>query len=215
MMPKASLTLLSALVLAGHAKAESAPLTQKALRPAIENYLKEKGNFCLNKYDWPIEVRDSDRPNRTRDAIQMPALEKVGLVTASRGDPGLTRYELTEEGRKYYRTQKIVMHRPGDQSVEHSGDLCAAKLVLDQVVSWEAPREANAAQSGAAPQRADHGTQLIVKYTYKVVSAPDWTRDPQVAKAFPMMRRIFDGAGSQELEQRVTWSGRRWVAVTP
>ncbi|HEX4242113.1 MAG TPA: hypothetical protein VHZ53_11935 [Steroidobacteraceae bacterium] len=215
MMPKASLTLIAALALAGHAKAASAPLTQKALRPAIESYLKEKGNFCLNKYDWPIEVQDGDRPNGTRDAIQMPALEKVGLVTASRGEPGLTRYELTKEGRKYYRTQKIVIHRPGDQSVEHSGDLCAAKLVLDRVVSWDAPRETSAAQSAAAPQSADHDTQVIVRYTYKVVSAPDWTRDPEVAKAFPMMRRIFDGAGSQELEQSVTWSGRRWEAVTP
>jgi hypothetical protein len=203
MKPKILLTLITLSAASLAARAAPPQLTQKALRPAIETYLHEKGKYCLGKYDWPIEVSDGDRRNRSRDAVQMPVLEKVGLVSSSSADQGVARYDLTAEGRKYYVDKQTITRGAGGQAMQHAKDLCAATLVLDRVVSWE------------APQDGDGRTQVLVKYTYKVTSAADWTRDSEVARAFPMMHRILEGAGSQQLEQLLNWSGHRWVAVTP
>ncbi len=85
----------------------------------------------------------------------------------------------------------------------HQGDFCAAQLQLDKVVSWDPPK------------KVEGQTRTTVKYTYKVADAAPWTQDPDIKKVFPMMARILDRAGTQQLEQLVAWSGHGWVAVTP
>ena len=182
----------------------SAPtLSQKAFTPAVEQYLQEKGNFCLGKFDWPISVTDADRKIGTNDALQMPVMEKLGLVVSAAGqEPGLKRYSLTEEGKKYYVAKKTVTLGPVDKPIEHPGDFCAAKLALDKVVSWEPPTVVNG---------KPHTT---VMYTYKVAAAADWTHDPDIQRVFPMIHRILTGAGSMKLMQGFAWSDKGWVATT-
>src|SRR5262249_2027859 len=75
--------------------------TGGTLRPAMEKFLAERGDLCLGKYDWPIEVSERDFQAGTRDAVQLPVLEKAGIVRSST-QARTTRYELTEAGRKFY-----------------------------------------------------------------------------------------------------------------
>jgi hypothetical protein len=191
-------------VAAAHANVPAAP-SQKSLKPAVRKYLEEKGNFCLGKFEWPIAVSDEDRKTGTNNALQMPVLEKLGLVVASDspGDPSIKNYSLTEEGRKYYLTKQTITVNSAGQRIRHPGDLCPAKLQLDKVVAWD------------PPSVVDGKTQTTVKYTYRIAKAADWTQDPEVRKVFPIIARIIDNAGSQQLMQLFAWSGHGWVALTP
>lgn len=195
-------TLLA--VAAAQANVPAAP-SQKSLKPAVRKYLEEKGNFCLGKFEWPIAVSDEDRKTGTNNALQMPVLEKLGLVVASDspGDPSIKNYSLTDEGRKYYLTKQTITVNSAGQKIRHPGDLCPAKLELDKVVAWD------------PPSVEDGETRTTVKYTYRIAKAADWTQDPEVRKVFPMIARILDNAGSQQLMQLFVWSGHAWVALTP
>ena len=196
--------LLSAAALITSAQASAPALSQKAFTPAVEKYLQEKGNFCLGKFNWPISVTDADRRIGTNDALQMPVMEKLGLVVSAAGEePGVKRYALTDEGRKYYLVKKTVTLGPIDKPVEHPGDFCVAKLTLDRVLSWQPPTVVNG------------NPQTTVMYTYKIAAAAEWTHDPDVQRVFPMIHRILDGAGSMQLMQGFAWSGKAWVATVP
>ncbi len=179
--------------------------TQKNLKPALREYLQKKGDFCLGKFEWPIAVSDEDRKLGTNDAIQMPALEKLGLVSSAPApdDATITEYALTAAGRKYYLARRTITVNSAGQKIRHPGDLCPAKLKLDKVVSWDDPTV------------VDGQTQTTVKYTYKIVSAAAWARTAEIRKVFPVIPRILDHAGDQQLMQLFTWSGHGWVPVTP
>jgi hypothetical protein len=206
----ATTTLLAAVsltVLVGLAQAAAPPavLTAKNLQPAVRKYLEERGDFCLGKFEWPVAVSAADRQMRTNDSLQMPVLEKLGLVSESEvpSDPTVKQYSLTEQGRKYYLTRKTVTVNAAGQQIRHSGDLCPAHLQLDKVVSW------------AKPSITEGRTQTTVTYTYKVSRAADWAQDPDIRQVFPMIARILDNAGTQRLEQLFVWTGKGWAAVTP
>jgi hypothetical protein len=194
---------LVAVVGATHAAAPV--LSDKSLKPAVEKYLREKGDFCLGKFDWPIVVTEAERQTGTNDSLQMPVLQKLGLVMSApkAGDPTALQYDLTTQGKKYYLVKQTVSFGPGDRSVTYRGDFCAAKLKLDKVVGWLPPQVIN----GRA--------QTTVNYTYKVATAADWTRDPDIKKVFPMIPRILDSAGRMQMTQLFAWSSRGWVAVSP
>jgi hypothetical protein len=195
-------TLLA--VAAAHANVPPAP-SQKSLKPAVRKYLEEKGNFCLGKFEWPIAVTDEDRRLGTTDALQMPVLEKLGLVVAaaSPGDPTVKNYSLTDEGKKYYLSKRTITVNSAGQKISHPGDLCPAKLKLDKVVSWD------------PPSVVDGKAETRVKFTYQVAQSAPWARDPDVRQVFPMVAKILDSAGSQQLMQLFVWSGHAWVALTP
>lgn len=196
------LFMTAALAAAGHASAPT--LSQKAFTPAVEKYLREKGEFCLGKFNWPISVTDGDRRIGTNDALQMPVLERLGLVAAFAGEgPGIKQYALTDEGKKYYVIKKTVTLGPVDKAIEHPGDFCAAKLTLDKVVRWQPVSVVNGKP------------QTTVMYTYKIAAAADWTHDPDIQRVFPMIHRILDGAGSLQLMQGFVWSNKAWVATIP
>jgi len=183
----------------------SPELNEKTFRPAVERYLSAKGDFCLGKFNWPIVVTDSDRQHASRDAVQMPVLEKLGLVASSSGpdDPNARFYDLTPEGRKYYIRKKTYTRGPLDAPVAHPGDFCAARLKLDRVVSW------------LPVTVVDGHEQTTVRYTYKLAFVAPWARDPGIQKVFPMVDRIVAGEGAQQLVQVFARVEGRWVPVTP
>ena len=198
------------LMMASDAAPGSAPaLSPEAFKPAVEEYLQEKGYLCLGKFDWPISVSDIDRQARTKDAVQMPVLEKQGLASAARADVGapadaaaVTRYDLSETGRKYYLINKPAAPT-GDASTVHRGDLCGATLKLDQIIKWQ------------TPEIVDGHPQTTVRYTYRIVDPADWILDADVNRVFPMVHRLLIGARSLQLEQAFEWADGRWVAVVP
>jgi hypothetical protein len=187
--------------------------SHKELQRALDGYLAKQGNVCLGKFDWPVVVSERDFRLGTRDAVQMPVLEKLGLVTSTSSiqqrvrdeveeTVSVKRYELTEAGRKYYLDKASTTEAPGGGKLEHHKDLCAAKLSLDKVVGWSKPTDSPGSR------------QVTLTYTYHV-SAAEWTADPDAQRVFPMLDRIIKGEGTMQLEQRMLLARDGWVAVGP
>jgi hypothetical protein len=193
-----ALPLLSLAACGGRAEANRDSFTA-----AVNGYLDKRGDLCLGKYDWPIEVTAQEIQAGGRNAVQLPVLEKLGVVRSiavSADDPAqqaaaplvARRYELTEAGKKYY----LKRERAGTHA--HAADFCAAKLSLDKIVAWEIHQ--NGAQSEA-----------IVTYTYRVAAAP-WAQDPDAQRVFPAVARVLSGAGKAQLREAFTLTGSGWAA---
>jgi hypothetical protein len=206
--------MLAVLVGACHAKPapDRNAANQDNFARGMVAYLAARGELCLGK-EFPLDVTEREFQLRARNAVQMPALEHLGLVTSSAAmgqittEDGpvavpVTRFELTEAGRHYYRTQPGVgegqrAHGVGEGQRAH-GDLCVAKLSLNKVVSWEM-----AAEKGAR--------SAVVSYTYHVEAAP-WTRVPEIKAVFPAVDRVVMGADSALLKEGFTLTNDGWVA---
>jgi|SRR6185437_17027257 len=64
-------------------------------------------------------LSDADRQAGTNDAIQMPALERLGLVSvaAAANDRTIKEYSLTSAGQKHYRArQTVTVNSAGQKS---------------------------------------------------------------------------------------------------
>lgn len=176
----------------------------------ITDYLAERGHFCLAEYEWPRYVAD-DTSSNSRDAMQMPVLEKLGLVSSKQmtvertGDDGAKisvpgrRYDLTKEGQKFYLHKPVVVATPNKQ-VTHDADFCVATLTLDKVIGWETP-----------VKEQDGTSRTSVLYTYHIDPAP-FTRDPDFQRVFPMVTRVVEGAGTLQLREGVRLTKDGWVA---
>ncbi|WP_233833830.1 hypothetical protein [Paraburkholderia sp. ZP32-5] len=204
-----ALSLIALTLFAGcHDKSQDA--SRENFTAAINGFLAQHGHMCLAKYDWPIYVTTDDTANGTRDALQMPVLEKLGLVKgknvqAERTDADGKKiyanarvYELTPEGQKYY------LHIPevvatATKTVTHPADFCAASLTLDKVVGWEKPMQLNGK------------TVSSVVYTYKIDPAP-WAKDADAQRVFPMVKRVIEGAGTMQLREGVHLTSEGWVS---
>ena len=177
---------------------------------AVTDYLAQRGHLCIAKYDWPIAVTDADRQARSPDALQLPVLEALGLVashdtTVSRkgadGTPATVparEYALTAEGRKYYLHVPVVVATPASH-VTHPADFCVATLSLDRVFGWEPPRT------------MANRTVSSVLFSYRIDPAA-WTHTPDVRRAFPMVMRAIDNAGTLQLRLGVHLTKQGWVA---
>jgi hypothetical protein len=196
---------------AGAAFAAPAQPNRTAVTAALREYLAKQGNFCLGKFDWPIDVSERDFQLGTRDAVQMPVLEKLGLVVASEASVirrtddteetvAVRRYALTKSGERFYLKREIARTTPDGQKIVHGGDFCAAKLSLNRLIQWDESTIVGSYEETTA------------KYTYKITPA-SWTRDEEIRRVFPMIDRIIRGEGTLQLQQRLRLVGKSWVAV--
>jgi hypothetical protein len=195
------LLLLAAAGATLHATAAPAPVPNKtALGTALARYLADRGQLCVGKYDWPITVTPQDVESGQRNAVQLPAMEQAGLVQATPGDDGAVTYRLSAAGSKYYwpRTVNRRDGKPGEMAVH---DVCAGRLMLEQVVRW------------TAPMRVGDNYESTVTYTYTIAPAA-WTADPRLQQVFPMIARVIKGQHTAQLAQRMRFAGGRWEAVT-
>jgi hypothetical protein len=205
----AGIAVLLASALLGGCEDKTEPNMQNFTR-SINQYLGERGRLCLAKYDWPIAVTAAEQASRSRDAVQMPVLEKLGLAKGTdvssegTGEDGAKvvlqtrQYELTDEGRKFYIHSPVVVATAG-RTVTHPADFCVATLTLDKVVGWE------------TPQTHDGVTRTSVLYTYKIDPAA-WTRDADFRRVFPMVARVVEGAGVMQLREGVQLTKDGWTA---
>ena len=180
------------------------------LRQALESYLASQGNVCVGKFDWPVEVTEREAQSHSRDAVQMPVLEKLGLVSSSRVTVQRTtedgtktlparRYELTDAGRRFYLDKEATTDlAPG--TVQHHKDFCGAKLSLDRVVMWNKPTDPG------------DGHEVTLTYTYHV-EPYEWMRDPAAQQVFPMIDRLIKGDGTLRLEERMRLVAAGWIPV--
>jgi hypothetical protein len=182
---------------------------ERSLTSAVTQYLSGHGDLCVGKFTWPRVVTEEDRLAGTNDAVQLPVLERLGLVEsteisqpAAAGAAVARRYSLTAKGRQYYLQKKRITLGAHDQPVEHDKDLCVAHLTLDKVVKWSPPEQA-------------HGhLETMVHYTYRIKSA-DWTADTEVRKVFPVVDRIIRGQGNLLMSVNVRLQDGKWMPVLP
>jgi hypothetical protein len=203
-------TMIVALPLLS-ACAKKSDATRANFEEGLRAYLERRGDLCIGKAAWPIDVWPHDVTTGTRDAIQMPVFERLGLVRSRDvaidvpTDDGTTpvevkRYELTEAGLRDYRSHEIGINAAGEKVA--AGDFCVARLSLSKVVRWElAP--------SATP--GDERPRAVVAYTYEVAADP-WTRDPEVQRVLPAVARVVSGARSAELKESFTLTSDGWVA---
>jgi len=173
----------------------------------LRAYLDKRGDLCLNKTKWPIDVPLNAAPN-DRDALQMPVFERLGLVRSSSatvdskaGDKvvpvDVRRYELTDAGRARY-IQRERGRGPTGEPIYES-DLCVARLSLDRIV------RADVIEHDAGARDA------TVAYTYHV-EAPAWTHDAEVQRVLPMVAHVVNGEGTAQLTETFIWTRDGWVA---
>lgn len=201
---KAVHLLLCAALVACHD--ERAANTENFTR-ALDAYLAERGELCVGKTEWPIDVSAREAELGTRDAKQLPVLERLGLVSATDAvarrkdedrtyDVPVRRYELTPAGHAYFHARSV---RNASGKVVPSSDLCVAKLTLDQLKSSHVTTDAKGQRSA------------VLWYTYHATPAP-WASDPEVGRVFPAVARVLHGAGKDELREEVTLTPAGWVA---
>lgn len=188
-------------------------LNQANVSKAMQNYLAQRGDLCLAKSQWPIDVTASETGTGSRNGVQMPVLEQLGLVSSAdavaerKDDEGnvskvpVRRYQLTDEGKKYYLARAPHKHEVDDHYAAVANDFCAAKLSLDHVVGWEPVKHPGATTTDEA----------VVTYTYQVAPAP-WARDASVGRVFPMLDTVLKGAGVMQLKEAFVLTSAGWEA---
>lgn len=139
---------LSATLLAACAPvADSAVADEANFTRAMQAYLAIRGDLCVGRGSWPVDVTLEEAVQGSRNALQLPVLERLGLVksTAVQVEAGnevphrtdARRYALTEAGGRFCRARA-----PHKRATEHpvaAHDFCAARLSLQRVVRWEPP----------------------------------------------------------------------------
>jgi hypothetical protein len=203
------LMLFGVLLLIGCARKNDA--NEKNFSGALNSYLAKKGQLCLGiPSTWPVDLNEAERRSGMSTAAEMAALEKAGLVrsheTETEYTPPLStrpvkarvlRYELTEDGKKFYR-EKQTLALVGTKGKQ--GDLCFGQQALDTIVKWE---EQNA---------AGDSKEVSVFYTYKIEDLADWAKSPDVQRVFPGIVSTIDGAGKTQMNQILMLTDQGWEA---
>jgi hypothetical protein len=201
--------VLGSFLLAGCGSKNDA--NEKNLSEATNAYLVKKGQLCLGLASkWPVDLQDSDRGQGIVRGSQMAALEKAGLVRSHEAETEITplsgappvkskvlRYELTDDGKKFYR-EKEVPGLIGEK--ESRGDICFGQQALDTVVRTE------------GPIAVGDKKEMTLYYTYKIENLADWAKSPDVQNVFPGIVSTINGAGKTTLNQNLILTDHGWEA---
>jgi len=184
---------------------------EKNLSEATNAYLVKKGQLCLGlAAKWPVDLQESDRGPGIVRGSQMAALEKVGLVRSHETETEVTplsgtapvkvkvlRYELTDDGKKFYQ-EKEAAGLIGQK--ESRGDICFGQQALDSVTKTE------------GPIAVGDKKEMTLYYTYKIENLADWAKNPDIQKTFPGIVSTINGAGKTQLNQNLTLTDQGWEA---
>ena len=201
--------VLGTLLLVGCGSKNDA--NEKNLSEATNANLIKKGQLCLGIVSkWPVDLPESERRMTIGRAPEMAALEKIGLVRSHETETEFTpfsnttpvkanvvRYELTEEGKKFFREKEI----PGlTGKKEIRGDICFGQQALDSVVKTE------------GPITVGDKKEMTLYYTYKIENLADWANNPDIQRAFPGIVPTINGVGKATLNQNLTLTDQGWEA---
>lgn len=183
--------------------------TAETFASVLKQHIDSHSELCVGRHTWPIDVPDVAEKDTLRDYVQMNALEHAGLVAhetgftttrplragASETVPAL-RYQLTDKGRQFFK------EHPDTANAHASGepDLCYGTVHLKEVKKW-------------SPIQLDTDSKknlTTVTYTYTIDAAP-WTSDEAVQKAYPVVARVVNGSGKDELHQDMVQSDKGWA----
>ena len=200
--------LLGTLLLAGCGSKSDANV--KDLSDATNAYLAKKGQLCLGiSTKWPVDLQESDQRAGNVKASEMASLEKVGLVhsqnteaeyTTLSGRPAkakVLRYELTDEGKKFYREKEVVGLGPNKEAL---GDICFGQQALDKVSKTE------------GPTKVGDTTAATIYYTYRIDNLANWANNLDIQKVFPGITATLNGAGKTTVNQALVLTAQGWIA---
>ena len=184
---------------------------EKNFSEALNSYLGKKGQLCLGiPSTWPVDLNEAERRGGMGTAAEMAALEKAGLVSSHETETEYTpplstrpvkarvlRYELTEDGKKFYREKQtlVLVGTKGKQ-----GDLCFGQQALDKIVKWE------------GPSSVGDSKEASVFYTYKIENLAEWAKTPDIQRVFPGVASTIDGAARTQMNQTLTLTDQGWQA---
>lgn len=183
---------------------------EKNFSEALNSYFAKKGLICLGMAStWPVDVNQRERGTTVGTAPEMAILEKIGLVRSHETETESTplfstrpvkarvlQYELTEEGKKFYREKGGGL--AGNKEVR--GDLCYGQQTLDKIIKWEGPTAAGDSEEAS------------VFYTYKIANLAEWAKTPDIQRVFPGIVPTIDGAGKTVMNQALTLTNQGWQA---
>ena len=184
---------------------------EKNLSEATNASLVKKGQLCLGiATKWPVDLQESDRGPGIVRGSEMAALEKVGLVRSHETEIEVTplsdtrpvkakvlRYELTDDGKKFYQ-EKQAVGLIGEK--ESRGDICFGQQALESVIKTE------------GPITVGDKKEMTLYYTYKIENLADWAKNPDIQRAFPGIISTLNGAGKTMLNQNLILTDQGWEA---
>jgi hypothetical protein len=202
------------LLLAGCNGKKGTSVTDESMGAAVDQYLAKNGDTCLLLNDWPVEV--SEHETRMEEKLphglarQMATLKMFGLVTETEGEVDqligkrptgrkfkVRTFNLTEEGKKFYRPEVVPHAALAGSNPKVKGDLCYGKKAVEKVIKLDLLPE-------SAPVE-----EYNVRYLYKIDGLPEWAKRPEFQQTFPGAARIISEAGKKQMTHgvKVTDSG--------
>lgn len=177
----------------------------------INQYLARHGRVCtFFAQTFPIDIPISELKDQYGTAPQMAALEQANLVRGSntiasiRGMMGalgqsaprpVRRYDLTDEGRKYFQMKPGVLGQ--------SGAFCYGQKTVDSIVEWTKP-------TAMGPNM-----QSEVAYTYKIADLAPWAKEVPVQQAFGDIRSTVSGISRDDEIAGLQLTNQGWEVPEP
>ncbi len=203
----AALMAAATFALVGCSKPDPDAQARADFEAGLRTFLADgHDQVCLGMYDWPIDLTEEEAGAKSRHAVQLPVFEQLGLARSTlvpvpkdkvNPDGAIKRYELTDEGRKYYKAHAYTSR----DKVAHHNDFCVARLSLAKVESWQI--DSRDAQHPLA----------TVSWTYHVEPAR-WLANEDARRVLPMVAKVIQGGdGSLQMHQGFERGDKGWVAV--
>ncbi len=232
-----ALAAIGLMMVSSGSQASTSQPSLRALTSAVNQYLADHGDLCVGKFTWPRIVTPEDRLARTNDAVQLPVLERLGLVKSThiatpatgkpasstptpadaavipvaQGSPPGPDAEKTESSKQYSLTEK------GSRSYLQKKRITLG--VHDQPVEHDADLcvarlTLEKVVKWSPPEQVHGRLETMVSYTYHV-KAVDWMADPQAREVFPIVDRIIRNEGSLLMSVTARLQDGKWQPVLP
>jgi hypothetical protein len=226
------------MLTAGVLHAASDQPSERELTRAVTQYLSDHGDLCVGKFAWPRVVTQQDQAAHTNDAVQLPVLERLGLVesieisapavvtpaswtptaadasgkAAAQGSQSGAAPAVAETARRYSLTakgQRYYLQKKRTTLGLHDRPVEHDKDLCVAHLSLDKVVK-------WTPPEPVHGhPATVVRYTYHVKSAADWMADPQARQVFPVVDRIIRNQDNMLMSVTVELQDGKWVPVLP
>ena len=174
-------------------------------KAAINEYLIKHGKTCIPiSRPFPFDIPIANLNETAGPVTEMAALERVGLLHStnttavvhgmldalrgSRPPQAVKRYEMSSDGQKYFQQYQTA--------IGQSDGFCYGQKEVNSIVKWD--------------ELVKQGDSSVtsVTYTYRIENQADWARQPDVERAFPIIKMTLDQAGTnQTAEAHLTNKG--------
>jgi len=218
-------------------QAGTAQPSQHEMTTAVNQFLADHGDLCVGKFTWPRVVTAQDREAKTNDAVQLPVLERLGLVVArevsapasakpaswtpAAGDTGAsaaapgsepgTATATAESGKSYSLTEKgrkyYLQKRRITVGAHDRPTAHDADLCVGHLSLDKVVKWSN-------PEQVHGHLETVVRYTYHIKAA-DWMEDPQARQVFPVIDRIIRHEDNMLMSVTVRLENGKWRPVLP